>query len=127
MNDELNELTATSSEGTQSEPAPTTDLSPLDIAEFLAPDDPIKAIWENLSLPKGFTVNEFFAKSLSAAAKAADKVNATLPEKSRIQGYPQPVNGAIKQDSQGTLFFERTASVRSNILVDLEFSVSPLG
>jgi hypothetical protein len=104
-----------------------TDLSTLDIADNLVIDDPIRAIWEKIDLPDGYTVNEFFAKSLSAASKAADKINALLPEKKRIQGYPAPVNGAIKQDGAGTLYFERTASVRSNIVVDLELSVSPLG
>lgn len=98
-------------------------------AEMIASldDTALRGWWEKLELPANLTVNEFFVKSLEAAAIAAASKNETLEPGAKILGYPAPTNGAISRTPTNQLFFPRTTTLVSRIAIGLDASIPALG
>jgi hypothetical protein len=90
-------------------------------------DETLRAWWENLELPEEFTVNEFFVKCLEACSLAATQKNETLEPGQKILGYPAATNGAIARAKSGQLYFPRTSTVSSLVVVNLDMATPPLG
>ena len=90
-------------------------------------DDDLKALWAGIKLPENFTIIEFFVKSLEAASIAASKANESLEPGKKILAYPAATNGAIAKASGGELFFPRSHSVASRVVVSLDGATPVIG
>ena len=104
-------------------------MSDITLAEMIEKiEDPIlKAWWEKLELPEDFTMNEFFVKSLEALSIAAAQKNETLEAGKKILGYPRPTDGAIARTQSNQLFFPRTSTVVSRVVVSLDMATPSVG
>jgi hypothetical protein len=91
-------------------------------------DETLKAWWTAVKeLPEEFSINEFFVKCLDAAAIAAARRNETLEPGQKILGYPPAANGAIAQTKTGQLYFPRTSTVSSFVVVPLDGATPTVG
>ncbi len=90
-------------------------------------DENLKAVWSTIKLPEGTTINEFFLKSLEAASLAAAALNENLEPGKRILGYPPATNGAIARAGSGQLFFPRSHTVNSRIVIELDGATPVMG
>jgi hypothetical protein len=90
-------------------------------------DEDLKALWATMTLPENFTIIEFFMKSLEAASIAAAKANEGLEAGKKILAYPPATNGAIAKASGGELFFPRSHSVASRVVVSLDGATPVVG
>jgi hypothetical protein len=90
-------------------------------------DETLKDWWAKLDLPPEFSVNEFLVKTLEAASIAATKKNETLESGQKILGYPRAADGGIARTQSNQLFFPRTSSVISNIVISLDYATPVTG
>jgi hypothetical protein len=90
-------------------------------------DESLKAALATLKLPEDLTINEFFVKLLDAASIAASRVNENLEAGKKILGYPPATNGAIARAGSGQLFFPRSHSVASRVVVSLDGATPVIG
>jgi hypothetical protein len=90
-------------------------------------DETLRAWWESLELPEEFTVNEFFVKCLEACSLAAAQKNETLEPGQKILGYPAATNGAIARSKNGRLYFPRTTTINSFVVVNLDMATPAVG
>ncbi|WP_293356287.1 MULTISPECIES: hypothetical protein [unclassified Microcoleus] len=105
-------------------------MNDITIAEMIAAieDETLKAWWQQIgNLPEEFTVCEFFMKSLHACSTAAALKNESQEVGQKILGYPAATNGAVETTKSNQLFFRRTASINSLVVVDLDNSVPSNG
>jgi hypothetical protein len=90
-------------------------------------DEDLKAVVAGLKLPEGLTINEFFMKLLDAASIAAAQANEGLEPGKKILAYPPATNGAIARAGSGQLFFPRSHSVASRVVVTLDGATPVIG
>lgn len=90
-------------------------------------DETLRVWWERLDMPAEFTMNEFLVKTLEAASIAAAQKNESLPPGEKILGYPPATNGAIARTVSNQLFFPRTSTVVSRVVVNLDLATPTLG
>jgi len=91
-------------------------------------DEDLKAWWTSLKgLPEDFSVNEFFIKSLDAASVAATRKNETLEPGQKILGYPPATNGVIARSKNNQLYFPRTSTVTSFVVIPLDGATPAVG
>jgi hypothetical protein len=90
-------------------------------------DENLQAWWAKANFPEDFTLNEFFVKTLEAASIAATARNETLEAGKKILGYPPAVNGAIARASGNKLFFSRTSTVVSRVVINLDNATPTVG
>ncbi|HIK27957.1 MAG: hypothetical protein N3E45_17120 [Oscillatoriaceae bacterium SKW80] len=104
------------------------DITVAQLAAKIPAGDSVKTWWEDAAdLPVDAPLNEFLAKTLKAAYEAAVAANANLAAGSRIDGYPEPINGAVTTDPEtGIMAFISTLSVRTLVPVNFNSNISPL-
>ncbi|MEG4066255.1 hypothetical protein QUA42_02685 [Microcoleus sp. Pol11C2] len=90
-------------------------------------DEALRAWWEKLDMPVDFTLNEFLVKTLEAASIAAAQKNESLSPGEKILGYPPAANGAIARTGSNQLFFPRTSTVVSRVVVNLDLATPTVG
>jgi hypothetical protein len=90
-------------------------------------DEDLKSALASLKLPEDMTINEFFVKLLDAASIAAAQANESLESGKKILGYPPATNGAIARAGSGQLFFPRSQSVTSRVVVSLDGATPVIG
>lgn len=102
------------------------DITPAELAEALE-DETLRGWWEKLTFPEDFTLNEFFVKLLEAASIAAAQKNESLEPGKKILGYPPATNGALGRAGGNQLFFPRTSTVVSRVVVNLDNATPTVG
>lgn len=102
------------------------DITPQELAQTIE-DDALRTWWEGIAFPADFTLNEFLQKTLEAASIAATKKNESLPAGEKILGYPPATNGAIARTGSNQLFFPRTSTVVSRVVVNLDMATPTVG
>ena len=103
------------------------DLTVAKVAARIPAGDSVKAWWENAAaLPADTSLNEFLSKTLKACHEAQVTENANLQAGSQIDGYPEPINGAVALDANtGVMAFRSTLSVVTLVPVTYDNSISP--
>ena len=103
----------------------------LTLAEMIAAlsDEALVTWWTapTPSLPPDYTMAEFLSKILDACSVAAATKNEALEPGQKIVGYLPAVNGAVEMSGNDTLFFRRTASISTLVVVDLDSTLPAIG
>lgn len=102
------------------------DITVVELAQAIE-DETLRTWWEHLDLPADFTINEFLLKTLEAASIAAAQLNENLEPGKKITGYPPATNGAITRTGSNQLFFPRTSTLVSRVVVNLDQATPTLG
>ena len=102
------------------------DITSQELAQAIE-DEALRVWWEGINFPADFTVNEFLVKTLEAASIAAAQKNESLEAGNKILGYPPATNGAIARTSSNQLFFPRTSTVASRVVVNLDLATPTVG
>lgn len=102
------------------------DITPQELAQVIE-DDALRTWWEGVAFPADFTLNEFLQKTLEAASIAAAQKNESLEAGKKILGYPPATNGAITRTGSNQLFFPRTSTVVSRVVVNLDQATPTVG
>jgi hypothetical protein len=105
---------------------PMNDITKEEMTQVIT-DETLKAWWEGVELPEECTVNEFFVKCLEACSVAAAQKNETREAGQKILGYPSATNGAIARTKTNQLYFPRTSTVSSLVVVDLDVVIPAVG
>lgn len=102
------------------------DITPQELTAAIE-DEALRTWWEGITFPPEFSINEFLVKALEAASIAAAQKNETLDAGQKITGYPRATNGAIAYTSANQLFFPRTSTVVSRVMVTLDMATPAIG
>jgi hypothetical protein len=90
-------------------------------------DEDLKTVLASLKLPEDMTINEFLVKLLDAASRVTAQINESLEPGKKILAYPPPTNGAIARAGSGQLFFPRSHSIASRVVVTLDGATPVIG
>jgi hypothetical protein len=102
------------------------DITPEELIEAIE-DEALRDWWKALNFPENFTVNEFLVKAIEAASIAASQKNETLEPGKKILGYPPATNGALARANGNQLFFPRTSTIVSRVVVTLDMATPVVG